>query len=54
MWIQKNMQQKVENNRTFAIATEERTSGRGRVEREPTVLVKSASQKLNIDSSFGA
>lgn len=31
-WIQKQMQQKVQNNRilTFAIATGERTSGRGR------------------------
>lgn len=54
LWIQKQMQRKVQNDRilTFAIATGGKNEW-SRAEREPTVSVKSASQKLNIDSSSG-
>lgn len=54
LWIQKQMQRKVQNDRilTFAIATWGKNEW-SRAEREPTVSVKSASQKLNIDSSSG-
>lgn len=50
LWIHKKNVPKVQNNKilTFAIATEERM--RLRAAREPTLSVKSTSQKLNTDS----